>query len=574
MKKRLAIKWYFALVAVILAIELLTFALAGEAHTYVGVHDNLDIHITDYQLLRSNHAFFSHNVTIPILGGIDRNFFLSEFYLYSVLYMIFPTFTAYIIGYFCKILIALGSGILLGKDIFQKRYPEYEWIVVLFSLTYGLLPLYPAFSFAFASIPLLVWLIRRVTREGKPIYYLLIFLYPTLSYFTFFGPFIVGYLFVYFLWKSMRDKKLCRSLLISTLLISLGYVLIEYRLFYLIFASGEPTIRDSMVEDNHSFAGVIGAAIEVFRNSIFHAEDLHRVFVIYVVLIAFVIINAGYIYRKKFQKILKDPFNLIFLFICFNSMVYGLYYCGPLRDFFEKLVPPLKGWQYNRTVFFNPFLWYMLAAMVVKRLYDAYRKEVSITVAIAVLLSVMGTQSLYNDFYNTVYVNLWQTVKNERSETLSYGEFFSEELFESIKKDIDYEGEYSVAYGFHPAVLSYSGIATLDGCLSYYYESYKDDFRKIIAPALDKSEVAREYYDDWGARAYLFSGSDESVWLPERTKTVTDNSLLMDADAFRDLGGVYVFSRIELDNAKELGLTLKGKYEDKSSPYTIWLYVL
>lgn len=295
-------------------------------------------------------------------------------------------------------------------------------------------------------------------------------------------------------------------------------------------------------------------------------------------LIAFVIINAGYIYRKIFQKILKDHFNLIFnlifLFICFNSMVYGLYYCGPSEIFFEKLVPPLKGWQYNRTVFFNPFLWYMLAAMVVKRLYDAYRKEVSITVAVAVLLSVMGTQSLYNDFYNTVYVNLWQTVKNEKSETISYGEFFSEELFESIKNDINYNGEYSVAYGFHPAVLSYSGIATLDGCLSYYYESYKEDFRKIIAPALDKSEVARKYYDDWGARAYLFSGSDESVWLPERTKTVTDNSLLMDADAFRDLGGVYVFSRIELDNAKELGLTLKGKYEDKSSPYTIWLYVL
>ncbi|MCR5655893.1 MAG: DUF6044 family protein [Butyrivibrio sp.] len=572
MKKRLITKWYFVLVVVILIIEAMTFIMAGSAHTYVGIHDNLDIHITDYQLLRDSHAFFSHNVTIPILGGIDRNFLLSEFYLYSVLYMIFPTFTAYIIGYFMKILIALGSGILLGKDIFQEKYPEYEWLVVLFSLIYGLLPLYPAFSFAFSSIPLLVWLIRRVVCDGKTIYFLLSLIYPILSYFTFFGPFIVGYLFLYFLWKSWRDKRICIRVFISTILITIGYVLIEYRLFYLIFSSGEPTIRDTMIEDDLSVAGVIGEALEVFRNSIFHAEDLHRVLVIYVVLTALVVINGLYVYRGKLRSIVEDPFNRLFLFICFNCMVYGLYHCGPLRNLFEKLIPPLKGWQYNRTVFFNPFLWYILAAIVVKKLYDAHRKKISIIIAIAVLISVMGTQSLYNDFYNTVYVNLWQTLKNEKSETLSYGEFFSESLFESIKKDIDYQGEYSAAYGFHPAVLSYNRIATLDGCLSYYYQSYKEDFRKIIAPALDKSEVGRKYYDNWGARAYLFSGSEESIWSPERTKEVTDHSLLIDIDAFRNLGGKYIFSRIELDNAGELGLELMGKYENDTSPYTIWLY--
>ncbi|MCR5102373.1 MAG: YfhO family protein, partial [Butyrivibrio sp.] len=564
--------WYYILIIAILIIEALTFIIAGEAHTYIGVHDNLDIHIADYKLLKDNNAFFSHNITLPLLGGIDRNFLLSEFYLYAVLYMIFPNFAAYIIGYFLKIFIALFSGILLGKDLLKESYKKYEWIVVLFSFIYGLLPLYPAFSFAFASLPLLVWLIRKVLSENKPIYYILLFLYPTLSYFTFFGPFIIGYLFIFFLWKTFKEKRFCIPVFISMILISLGYILIEYRLFLLIFTSGEATIRDTMQEDNLSIAGIISTSLEVFKNSIFHSEDLHRVVVLPLVLVALIVINGLYIYKKQYKKILSDPFNLIFLFICFNCIIYGLYHSESVRTLFETLVPPLKGWQYNRTVFFNPLLWYIEAAIIVKRLFDHTKKYIAVIVTIIILLSVMGTQSLYNDFYNTVYVNAWQTIKNEKSETLSYGEFYSTSLFESIKEDINYDGEYSVAYGFHPAVLSYNEISTLDGCLSYYYQSYKESFRNIIAPALETSEVARDYYDNWGARAYIFSGTVDSIWSPERTKEVDDHNLMIDIDAFKELGGVYIFSRIEIDNATDLGLTLEGTYTDNESPYTIYLY--
>ena len=88
--KKVKANWYWGIVILITAIELITFVIAGKNHTYIGVHDNLDIHIADYQILKLNNALFSHNVTLPLLGGIDRNFLLSEFYLYAVLYMLFP----------------------------------------------------------------------------------------------------------------------------------------------------------------------------------------------------------------------------------------------------------------------------------------------------------------------------------------------------------------------------------------------------------------------------------------------------------------------------------------------------
>ncbi len=564
-------KWFWFLIAAVSLLEMMTFIIAGPYHTYIGVHDNLDIHIADYQIMKLYNVFFAHGTDIPLLGGIDRNFLLSEFYLYSIIYMFLPNFAAYITCYFIKIFIATASGILLGKDILKDNYNKYEWIIVLGSFIYGLLPLYPAFSFAFASIPLLIYLLRKVINNESKIYYLLIFLYPMLSYFTFFGPFIVGYMFIYFIYISIRNKKVNMPLIISMLLVSISFTLIEYRLFLLIFTSNQATIRDTMVVESYGFAQIISTIGDVFVNNMFHCDDLHRVIVLPIVIVAFIVINLMHIRKKEYQQLVTDPFNLIMYFIIFNSIIYGLYYCEPVRTLFETIFSPLKGWQFNRTIFFNPFLWYLETVLLAIRISKHYKK-LPIILMIIVMISVMGKQSLYNDFYNTIYVNSWQALTKNKSETLSYGEFYSTDLFEQIKNDINYDGEYAVAYGFHPAVLSYNGIATLDGCLSYYYQSYKDSFRNVIAPSLEESEVARSYYDEWGARAYIFSGTVDSIWSPTRSKDVDDHRLLIDTDSFKNLNGKYIFSRIEIDNTEELGITLINTYSEEKSPYTIWLY--
>ncbi len=570
-KKKLLANWHWCLVFSVLAIEMLVFLAAGE-NVYIGIHDNLDIHIADYQILKLNHAFWAHNRELPFLGGIDRNFFLSELSLYALLYMIFPTLTAYLIGYFLKIIIALCSGILLGKDVLGGEYQKYEWIVVLGSFTYGLLPLYPAFSFSFASLPLFVYLVRRIEKREEKYNYLFLLLYPLVSYFTFFGPFLAGYLFLYALIRSVSQKKVQKKLFAAVVVLSLGYVIVEYRLFLLFFVSGETTIRETMAMGDDSAGTILRNIVTVFKDSIFHAEDLHRVFVFPAVLLFAVLLNINYARKRAWKNILQDRFNQILLLIVFNCIIYGIYTWEGFRSLVETIVPPLKGWQFNRTVFFNPFLWYLeIVIMAVRMVKNAHKKTALLVVCISLLVP-LGTQSLYNDFYNTVYVHAYRLVKQKESETLSFREFYSEDLFEMIKQKINYQGEYAIAYGFHPAVLSYNGIATLDGGFSYYPQSYKERFRKMIAPALAESEAGRIYFDDWGARAYIFSGTDENIWNPRRTMNVKDKRLLIDPDAFAELGGEYVFSRIEIGNAAELGFTFVGKFEDGQSPYTIWVW--
>ena len=187
-------------------------------------------------------------------------------------------------------------------------------------------------------------------------------------------------------------------------------------------------------------------------------------------------------------------------------------------------------------------------------------------------LAVILTPTRYNDLYSTCYNRAYEHFHGTEVDELTYEQFYAEALFEEIKEDIGYQGEWAAAYGLHPAVLEYNGIATLDGYLGFYSQQYKEDFRKIIAPALERMEATRIYYDDWGARAYLYSGTDLSIVSATKTVYATDDNIYMDPEAFRALGGKYIFSRIQLANAAEVDLELLGEYRAEDGSMTLWVY--
>lgn len=62
-------------------------------------------------------------------------------------------------------------------------------------------------------------------------------------------------------------------------------------------------------------------------------------------------------------------FNLGALILVFNCFVFGIYYSEGVRNLISRLIPPLTGWQFGRTNFFNPFLWYGLFCIALYRLY-------------------------------------------------------------------------------------------------------------------------------------------------------------------------------------------------------------
>lgn len=574
MKDRLKNNWAFLFVFVLFIIQLIVFAITG-SDSYIAIHDNLDLFVAQLQMLKNTNSFFSHDTLIPMLGGISRDTLGSQFSLYNILYYIFPSFLAYIIAYFLKIIIGFISFQILGKEVYGEKYNKYQLLFITIGMGYGMIPVFPAYGIAFTSIPLLIYIFIKIYKKPTFKFYLALFLYPLLSYFSYFGFFILAYCVCAVIIIWFINKKMPKQMIVAIFVLAGGYILFEYRLFHEMLFTNKETIRVLMVNDDLGFTGVLMKMIEAFVNPIFHAQDSHLYLILPVTVVAGFWINYLYIRKKEYNKIWKEPFNYVFIFIIFNCVIAGLYHCEYVRKILELLLPPLKGFQFDRTIYFNPFLWCVLLFLVLKKLYDLkilkYQRLANI-IAMAAVCVIMFFPQTYNDFFSTCRGTLYEAIKGVKPSCLSYKEFYSEDLFAEIRQDINYEGEWAIAYGLHPAVLEYNDIATLDGYLGFYTTEYHEKFHELIAPALEGNPWAKDYFENWGARAYLFSGSGENIPSPYREIELKDHRLMINPETFRELGGRYIFSRIEIDNMDELGLTLKGIYEKNTSPYRIYVY--
>ncbi len=582
--------WFVLLTAGCIGTFALTFLFFGE-ESYLTVQDNLDLFVAHFQVMSHSDTWFAQGAQVPMLGGISRDCLSGEWNLYNILFAFLPVFPAYMTGYFLKIGIGMGSFVLLAKDIYKEDFAKYRGIAWAAGLCYGILPLFPAYGIAFASVPLAVLILRKIYfGEGK-LWYAALFVYPFLSYFSYFGFFILAYLVCAVVILSVRDKKICGRLFGALFVLAAGYVCFEYRLFGQMLFSDVPTIRETMVESNLGFSEILKEIWGAFVQPVFHAASDHAYFVLPVCAAMLIWQAILAVKRRKAMMQHNTPIGAqnaaeagsfgksallwTILFIIFNCIIYGTYFWGGFRRLFETIVPPLKGFQFNRTVFFNPFLWYAAFFLALKFLYDRgrvfWRRAANLLACIGVAVIVM-TPAVYNEFYYTAYHQLYRAAKHTDVNMLNFREYFSADLMEQIKADIGYDGEYSAGYGLNPAVLEYSGISTLDGYLGFYPQSYKEEFTKLILPSYERVPEWQTYYGEWGARAYLYAGSGESIYNPYRNQPLEDRHLYLDSEQFVKMGGKYLFSRYELDNAEELGFFLRGIYSDDDSPYTVYLY--
>ncbi|MBP5384825.1 MAG: hypothetical protein J6Y57_07615, partial [Lachnospiraceae bacterium] len=192
------------------------------------------------------------------------------------------------------------------------------------------------------------------------------------------------------------------------------------------------------------------------------------------------------------------------------------------------------------------------------------------------MLVLLCTQLIYVGMADTQYNDTGKTLSmklmhDETDASITLNEFYSNTFFERIKKDIDYDGELVAAYGFHPSVLMYNGFETIDRYESVHSMKMQNEFREIIAPALERYPYWRDYYDTWGGRMYLYGECDFS---PTRVKTTESKQLYIDTNAFKKYGGSYIFSRAVVNNAEETGLHLLRDYDDKDGIYHIFLYTV
>lgn len=214
----------------------LVFIIKGKGSVIIS-EDVLDGILVQFRVMKNEKLFFAHDKYASFLGGIDRDFLPSEFKLYTMLYMLFPPLFAYFSGKLLTVALALAGTVLLFKDILKEDFKLNAPSVCLLGFAYGLISFPAEYSFGFASLPLLAFLLRKTAMADKlkPLWFIALFFYPVLGYFSQTGLAVLVFLLVYFILRCIRKKKFSLNGCLSFILLLLGYAGTEYRLFYELF---------------------------------------------------------------------------------------------------------------------------------------------------------------------------------------------------------------------------------------------------------------------------------------------------------------------------------------------------
>ncbi|MDD6250174.1 MAG: DUF6044 family protein, partial [Bacillales bacterium] len=532
----------------------------------ITIHDNLDNFIDFKKLIYEGSFFWNFSEKSRVLGGLVSAYFCSSFTLNNFLYFLFKPFTAYSLEYIISLVIGFSSMFLLLENLRLFRLELPSWLCLGISLIYSILPVIPEWRIGVSSMPIGFVLLINVINRQKWYDLLFCFLFPFISHINCVGIFLIIIWSIIIAVYSVKHKKFLCYPSVSLMLLVIGYLFFNMQLFYMRFILSEDLNRMHLtIPPNDLFKGIYDYAVRGW----YHVATRQKYILCLIFFLLLILLYKNLTYLKERilhkGKLTLTPwgitrsfkFALIFGGLIFiNCLLASLYDSHFVKIYVWDFFPFLKGFSLARFYVINKVFWCLLLSVilvwVIKLPSFKYNRVVVFFIICLQTLYVLIPRYEYNDSIISWKANLF-SIKDDT--TISFKEFYDVELFNSIKKDINYKDEIVAAVGYHPAVLIYNNFSTVDGYWSYY--PYKDmlAFRKIIAPELKKYQDEADYYDSWGGRRYLYC--KELSYLPTRNKVSDDTQieLRIDSDVFaKEFNGKYILSRAKIKNADKLGM--------------------
>jgi len=530
------------------------FLLGENAH--IRVHDNLDSNIAWYKVLvRSNELFGPLDATIPqVINGLPRGAYGTEFSGIVWLHALFSTMTAYSISQtITRVVAFLGMYWLLKKHFMKEQ--DVGLICVGVSLAFALTPFWPSGMLSTLGQPLALWAFLNIrNREISWKEWAVLILLPLYS------SFVLGFFFFLtamgLLWlRDLVKKRDWNPAFIGSIaFMTVLYLAIEYRLVFGLVLSEVPNNRSEFVNSTLDLGHTLYLA---FMNFVFghsHVLTMHTLVILPILFIA-----LGVVIRRKSQQANKRFIFLLGLNFLLSVWYAFWYYKGwqPLKEQFSIL----NTFNFARFHFLRPLVIYLgfaLGLHILWKMGKTWQKRVRLCLVLQVLfLFVCNDEIIYRVYGEP-------TVK----------QFYAVDLFQQIK---EYIGQPQQTYrvgsiGLHPAIAQYNGFYTLDTYNNYYPLEYKHEFRKIIAKELDKNQELKTYFDQWGGRCYLFVSELGKNYEFKKDSTQVIHHLELNMDAFKAMGGRYIFSSVPILNADEDGLLLLHTFDNPDSAWRIYLY--
>lgn len=555
----------------VLFLSLLPYMVKGTA-SHVKTFDILDAWIPQTRILAESGQAFSLDPNTRLEqfgGGLPLSGLPSGFNVLTWLFMIFPPIIAVVLNRsFMAITAFFGMFLLLRHHVFKEE--SYRSVAAGAALCFALLPFFPPGGLLIAGQPLLGYCFLQLRAGKHKLRYLAyILLFPFYSLLHLGGIFIVLLAGIFLVSDWIGNKKINGLLFWGTALLAGGYFLSHFHMIYSFLDPGFTSYREEIRIVPQGTVKCLSLSLHNFISDRTHLYTAQQPFIIIATVAAAV---YGVVKKIKRSRLLLVLLGLAVV----NALVWGFKYWQGIAPLREKL-QLLNAFNFARIYWFNPLLWYLIFGLSLTILAKA--KIGRPMVPLLLICQVLFLFSHYNWEYQYILGK-----KNPPSLSLTYQQFYSEELFKEIG---DYIGRpfdsYRIAcLGIHPGIANYNGFHTLDIYANIYPLSYKHRFRKIIAREIDKSEALKRVFDDNGNRCYLMAaelhgdkrlrGLAFARGITRQESLLKIKNLEINTEVFKEMGGRYIFSAVEIVNFKENGLFLEKKFSRSPSPWEIYLY--
>lgn len=563
-------------------------------NSIVTYHDQLDGELIAY-ILQARHLF--RGDTLPeFMNGASK----------TALTVPAPFFVLFFLGgnaYWALTAMAVVERVcgFLGMYLLVREFVKEKWIAAGTGILYGILPFLTVYGMSQFGIPLLVWYMLQL-RKGKHRWAAWCYaaFYALSSSLVLAGFGILGMGLLWILWDwTVRKRAAGAKRLLAAWLLMLGiYIAENCRLLGQLLGLEEEFVshKSACVRSADSFWRVF---LQSLLKGEQHSLDRH-ILILGIVLFS---LGAGLVLWRRTFREKTENLHAAFLArmlrimgIClgcnvFFCLITALWNCRA-GVFLRNHLWALGAFQMDRLLWIAPCLWYLAAACGIGLAWSVWRQTIGqkrkeaacvwkclaagLWTGVSVIVAGITGISLLlaGDLKSNV-----QKLRNADYSMISYEDYYAigvmEQALEFLRETTGQEpGAYRVvSLGIAPAVALYHGFYCLDGYSNNYSLEYKEQFRRVIAPELEKSDYLREYFDDWGNRCYLFSAEISGYVTVEKNGFFFQDYSL-DTKALYEMGGRYLLSAAYIMNAEELGLSLMNEspFETADSYYRIFVY--
>lgn len=554
------------------------------------ISDYLDDEVV--QLLFNGKYLFASSKTIveEWLSGVPFATIQAPCFTLIFFFKVFSFYHAIVlIGLFGMIIAYIGMYLLSNKLLRGNQC----YISFMAALLYAMLPYYPSYGLSSVGLPLVVWACWKLCEEkcerrcAYLPYYLTLLFYALSSSVIWAGYFVVGFMFVAAVLMLVKKKKGGVRLLLSGALMTAAYCYV-FRATIASVLFGTFTSHRADEAKVYVAEDFVANFIEMFKYGQYHAPSLHT----YIMAFALGVIVLGWMLYKKLEKKARNKVILSSCIWVFALLIaaFHAFYGSEIGLRFRSCLGGLESFQLDRVYWMYPMLWYTELALACTLFFDVAwvivdlllnlwkglgrRIPAGARVRIFQVGSVVFTVVVTSFFVSYIihhpnsaeyYANL-QKLKGQETEHISYRGFYDHELFDEVEAYIGrpQDGYRVGCIGFVPAIASVNGFYTVDGYSTNYPIEYKRSFRQVIAKELEKNEVIKQYYDDWGSRCYLFSAELGLDYDIRKDENITIKNLQIDTEVLKKLGCEYIFSAVAIENASDMNMKLLDVFEGEA----------